>query len=292
MPITYITKADGEREAFDAEKLRGSLSRSGASPKTIDAILSHIGDELREGATTTEIYAHAFSYLTQHEEAPVAARYSLKRAIFDLGPSGFPFEQFVAALLRAKGYRAETGLALTGKCAPHEVDVLAEKGGRKMGIEVKFHNTPGTKTDLKDALYVFARFEDLKATHDDRSHVDEGWLVTNTRFTRSAIRYGRCAGLNMLGWDYPHNRGLLSLIEETGLHPLTCLTTLPDSEKRMLLDKNIVLCRDIKTPHLLESYGIGGKRAETVLKEAAHVCVPIAPSPRTPLDVDDAEGED
>lgn len=275
----YITKADGEQEPFDPSKLLDSLARSGATLSTREQVLRRITKELHSGMTTADIYRHAFAYLQEAEEAPAAARYSIKKAIFDLGPSGFPFEQFVAEILRSQGWKAKTGVAMTGRCAPHEVDVRAEKEGKVIGIEVKFHNTPGTKTDLKDALYVHSRFEDLKQAPDSASKVDEGWLVTNTRFTRNALRYGRCSGLTMVGWDYPRGKGILALIEEAGIHPLTCLTTLSDSEKRTLLESNVVLCRSIKDGgHVLEQHGIRTEKIPHVLKEAGQLCVPILPT--------------
>lgn len=276
MPSIMITKADGEQEPFDLNKLRDSLLHAGVPHGQEDVVMNHVLKEIHDGMTTSAIYRHAFEYLHKTFDAPIAARYSVKRAVFDLGPSGYPFEQYVAALLRMQGYRANTGLALTGKCAPHEVDVLAEKDGHKVGIEVKFHNTPGVKTDLKDALYVHARFEDLKAAPEEHSRVDEGWLVTNTRFTRNAIRYGRCAGLTMVGWDYPRGHGILALIEETGVHPITCLTSLTQTEKRHLLDQNIVLCKAVRDDQtLLESLGIRDAHAQAVRNEARELCTPV-----------------
>ena len=221
---------------------------------------------------TDDIYARAYEILQREETVPVAARYSVKRAVFALGPSGFPFEQFIAEILRAHGWRTSTGVALTGRCAPHEVDVLAEKNGKRVGIEAKFHNDPGGKTDIKDALYVYARYEDLKHAPSPASRVEEGWLVTNTRFTRNAIRYAQCAGLTLIGWDYPRTRGLLALIEEARVHPITCLTTLSDSQKRHMLDKKIVLCKSIQTPHLLKDYGIRPEQIPVVMEEASRLC--------------------
>src|SRR3989344_5788600 len=208
-----ITKADGEQEPFDPAKLETSLERAGASSTARARIAARVTRELHPGITTEEIYRRAYEILRKEESPPVAARYSIKRAVFDLGPSGFPFEQFFAEVLRAHGWNTRTGVALTGRCAPHEVDVLAEKKGRRVGIEAKFHNEPGGKTDIKDALYVHARYEDLKNSPEASSRVDEGWLVTNTRFTRNAIRYAQCSNLTLIGWDYPRSRNLLSLIE-------------------------------------------------------------------------------
>lgn len=266
-------KADGEEEMFDPSKLDGSLKRAGASDAARAHVLQKVNAELRDGMTTSDIYRHAFELLKE-EDAPIAARYSIKRAVLELGPSGFPFEQFLAEVLRAHGWKTQTGVAMTGRCAPHEVDVLAEKDGMRVGIEAKFHNEAGGKTDIKDALYVHARYEDLGRAPEASSRVDEGWLVTNTRFTRNAIRYAQCANLTLLGWDYPRGRGLQTLIEEARVHPLTCLTTLSESEKRRFLEKKVVLCKSVATQHVLEEYGIRPDKISGVLDEAQRLCIP------------------
>jgi hypothetical protein len=272
MAHILITKADGERERFDPVKLERSLSHAGASTTASARVLSKISHELRPLMTTDEIYHRAFELLKKEERMPVAARYSTKRAVYALGPSGFPFEQFLAEVLRAHGWAVRTDMMLTGRCAPHEVDVLAEKEGRKVGIECKFHNEPGGKTDIKDALYVHARYEDLKQSPMESSRVDEGWLVTNTQFTSNAIRYAHCTNLTILAWDYPRTRGLMQMIEEAKVHPLTCLTTLTDGEKRRLLDNRIVLCKSVQTEHVLREYGVAPNRIPGVLDEAKQLC--------------------
>ena len=267
-----ITKADGEQEPYDAVKLEHSLERAGASSTVRARIAARIARELKPGMRTEDIYRHAFNILRDEDRTPVAARYSVKRAIFALGPSGFPFEQFIAEVLRAHGWKTRTGVALTGRCAPHEVDVLAEKDGKRVGIEAKFHNDAGGTTDIKDALYVKARYEDLRETHDESSHVDEGWLVTNTRFTRNAIRYAQCSNLTLVGWDYPRKGNLLDMVEEARVHPLTCLTTLSEGEKHRLLESRIVLCKHVSAPHVLEEFGIRSSRIPQVLEEAQQLC--------------------
>ncbi len=272
MTHALITKADGQLEPFDPTKLESSLQRAGASSVVRAKILGQVMHDLKPLASTEDIYRHAYEMLKQVEVEPVAARYSMKRAVFALGPSGFPFEQFLAEVLRGHGWKTQTDLMMVGRCAPHEVDILAEKDGRRVGIEVKFHNEQGGKTDIKDALYVHARYEDLKQAPVLSSRVDEGWLVTNTVFTRNAIRYGRCANLTMIAWDYPRTRGLSTMIEEAGVHPVTALTTLSDSEKRRLLDKKIVLCKSVQTSHLLEDNGIAPGKIQHVREEAKRLC--------------------
>ncbi len=272
MAQVFIKKADGEREQFRPEKLERSLEHAGASSTMRARILAQVMQEVKDDMTTEEIYRRAFDILRKEDETPVAARYSMKRAVFALGPSGFPFEQFLGEVLRGHGWRVRSDVTLMGRCAPHEVDVLAEKDGKRIGIEAKFHNDPGGKTDIKDALYVHARYQDLAMTPHKESHVDEGWLVTNTRFTRNAINYAQCANLALLGWDYPAKHGLLAMIEEAGVHPLTALTTLAEGEKRRLLEHKIVLCRAIQTPHLLEEHGVKPSNIPKVVEEAQRLC--------------------
>lgn len=267
-----IRKADGEVEPFDAGKLERSLELAGASSTVRAKIVAQIMHEMHPDATTEEIYRHAFRLLKKGERVPVAARYSVKRAVFSLGPSGFPFEQFLAEVLRAHGWRVRTGQIMQGRCTTHEVDVLAERRGKRIGIEAKFHNDNSGKTDVKDALYVKARYDDLKAAPLASMRVDEGWLVTNTQFTRNAIRYAQCSGLTLLGWEYPHKRGLFAMIEEARVHPLTCLTTLSEGEKKRFLEQKVVLCKAITTPHLLREYGVKPERIPHVLEEAKQLC--------------------
>lgn len=266
-----ITKMDGEQEPFNESKLDRSLARAGASKEMRDTIVRHIVSELHDGITTQEIYQHAFELLRQEEEKPVAARYSVKRAVLDLGPSGFPFEGFVASIFTALGYRnVETGAAVQGKCAPHEVDIIAEHEGGRVAAEIKFHNNLGVKTDLKVALYVKARFDDLSQRGE---RVDEGWLITNTRFTRNAVRFGKCTNMHLLGWDYPRGRGLEVLIDEAGVHPITALTTLTHTQKRAFLDAQIVLCRHVPTdPAELSALGVPHDKHDAVRTEAQRLC--------------------
>ncbi|MAJ97105.1 MAG: ATPase [Parcubacteria group bacterium] len=277
---TLITKMNGEQEPFNPEKLDRSLARAGASADIRKRIVQHTVETIHDGITTQKIYQHAFDLLRTEERKPVAARYSVKRAVLDLGPSGFPFEQFVAAIFESMGYTdVQTGVAAQGKCAPHEVDVMAKHQGKHIAAEVKFHNSLGTKTDLKVALYVKARFDDLT---NKGATVDEGWLITNTRFTRNAARFGNCSNMHLLGWDYPRGRGLEVLIDQAGVHPITALTSISQTQKRALLDDNIVLCRQIpETDQEMARYGIDGDTHEAVREEVKGLCTTPKTTPMT-----------
>ncbi len=267
----YVVKADGKKEPFDTSKLEHSLKRAGASTKDVMEIIEHIKSHLTQEITTHEIYKHAFELLHK-EDKPIAIKYSLKRAIMELGPSGFPFEDFVAEIFRAKGFEAETGKIVKGFCVEHEVDVVAWNEEKLVMVEAKFHNELGTKSDLKVILYVKARFDDLRKMtfrYGRERELDEAWLVTNTKFTSTAIEYGSCqGGVKMVGWNYPPMGNLHDMIIESKLHPLTCLTSLNGREKKELLTKGIVLCKTIvDNTELLSSIGLNDAKIKKVVEE-------------------------
>lgn len=275
VPI-LVTKTDGKTEPFNEEKLARSLRRSRASATAINAVLDHVRKEIHEGMTTAHIYHHALDLLHKIQKS-AALSYSLRRAITDLGPSGFPFEKFVAEIFKQRDYKTLTDQVVAGACVEHEVDVVAWKPTDELVmVEAKFHNQPGLKCDLKVALYVKARFDDLaKAnfTYDEKSYrLSAGWLVTNTKFTVSAIKYAACQAMTIIGWSYPHKGNLQDLVESSHLHPLTCLRLLSEHDKKKLLDQGIVLCHDLeKKPELLRNLGLAELNIEAILSEISHI---------------------
>jgi len=267
----YIIKADGTRELFEVSKLEESLLNSGASKKIANDVISHVTSELTDNMTTKEIYTHAFEIL-HREEKPVALKYSLRHAIMELGPSGFPFEDFVAEIFRAKGFEAKTGQVVKGFCVEHEIDVVAWNEEKLIMVEAKFHNELGIKSDLKVVLYVKARFDDLHKmtfSYGKERQLDEAWLMTNTKFSSTAVEYGSCqGGLHMVGWNYPPVGNLHDMILEAKLHPLTCLTSLNGREKKVLLDQGIVLCKTLRdNPDLLNTLGFKENEIVKVMEE-------------------------
>jgi hypothetical protein len=269
-----ITKASGIREPFDIKKLRYSLSTAGAPGDLIDEISNHLESEIKEGMSTHDIYRHAFSLL-RSKAHHVAVRYSLRRAVGELGPTGFPFERYIAELFRAKGFSADTNQIGKGKCVEHEIDVVAWNEEKVTMVEAKFHNEPGLKSDVKVALYVKARFDDLvgqKIVLDGKERqFSEGVLLTNTKFSERAIEYANCAGLKLIGWNYPHEHNLHNMIEDFKLHPVTGLSTLSNTDKQNLLREGIVLCRSVNHS-VLSRQGIRGDKAKEVLGELNVVC--------------------
>ena len=264
--LPLVKKASGEMEPFSREKLERSLRMTGASGPVIERVIDRVIKKINSGITTRKLYRLAFQLLRK-EARHLAARYSLKRAVMSLGPSGYPFEMFIGALMNKQGYETEVGVILQGACVSHEVDVVALKGKHRRLMECKFRNHEGIKCDVKVPLYVYARSLDLENNTPDGT-IHEFWLVTNTKFTSDAIKYSECVGLNLLSWDYPKDNGLKRMIEKEGIHPITCLTTLKSNQKKHLLKNQVVLCREIRdNPNLLREIGLKEPQIKRVVKE-------------------------
>lgn len=167
-----ITKASGEKVPFSEEKLRHSLERSGATESQIDFVVDEVNDLLYEGIPTGKIYRKAYDMLRRRSRSK-AARYKLKKAIMELGPSGYPFEHFVGAILEQQGFRSKVGVVVEGKCVTHEIDVLAVKNSKLILVECKFHNRPGVKCDVKVPLYIHSRFRDVVMTSNSHGARDK-----------------------------------------------------------------------------------------------------------------------
>lgn len=271
-----VIKSSGKRVKFSLSKLRSSLKRSGASKETIDSIIDTVRDELYQGISTNEIYNRAFALLKK-KKSSLASRYKLKKAIYELGPTGFPFERFIKEVLSYSGYTAAVGEILQGKCVSHEIDVIAHKGKETTVVECKFHREQGLKCDVKVPLYIQSRFMDVKAywvaNKNNHTALTQGWVVTNTRFTEDAIQYGRCMGLYLLSWDYPKGESLRDRIDHLGLYPITVSTLLTNREKQFLLSRNVVLCRQlIGDAFYLDHLGVSDNRKEKILNEIQNLC--------------------
>jgi hypothetical protein len=76
-----------------------------------------------------------------------------------------------------------------------EVDVLAKKGNEHFIMDCKYHSEGGKPADVKVALYIHSRFNDIKKalelSPEHGQAVHQGWLVT-TRCTTDAIQYAEC----------------------------------------------------------------------------------------------------
>ncbi|WP_069132234.1 restriction endonuclease [Rhodohalobacter halophilus] len=276
MATVHVTKYSGETEEYDESKLRKSLNSAGADPLLIDHIAQEIRKTLHEGISTQKIYKDAFRLL-KSESQQSAGRYKLKEALFELGPSGYPFERFVAELLSRLGYKTEIGVVVKGDCVSHEIDVIAQTDSSYLLVECKFHNRNENRCNVKVPLYIQSRFQDVKRNwsslpgHKSKTH--KGWVVTNTRFTSDAEKYGNCVGLKLLSWDYPKKNGIKDQVARLNLHPVTCLSSLTKDEKSRMLKHDIVFCRQIcEDKNRLREVGINPRNINKIAKEAVEIC--------------------
>lgn len=271
-----VIKASGEKVPFQIEKLANSLRRANAREEYIQEILEKVSSEIFDGITTKKIYKMAFKML-KGKSSVSASRYKLKKALMELGPTGFPFEKFVGKLMEHEGFKTEVGVIVQGNCVQHEIDVIAQIDNNHYMIECKYHSEQGRFCNVKIPLYINSRFLDVEKQweqqkgHENKLH--KGGIYTNTRFSTDAIQYGKCVGLLMTSWDYPFGNGLKERIDSSGLHPLTVLTTLSKSEKTKLLDKGIVLCKEIdENPSILDQVGIPKSRHKNILEDSNKLC--------------------
>ena len=271
-----VKKNTDEIEPFSIQKLRQSLQSCGATINEVETIINQMETAIYDGISSNKIYKKAFFLLKKYNKIS-ASRYSLKRALFDLGPTGYPFERLVGALLKEKGYKTKVGVILNGECITHEIDVLAEKDGNVFAIECKFHSDAKGSSNVKVPLYINSRFLDIQkqwnTNSNNTSHLKQGWLVTNTRFTKDAINYAKCVGLTLLSWDYPKNNGLKANIDTLALYPITALTTLTKKEKHQLIEKDVILVKElINASNKMKNIGFSDDRIDQVLDEVNKLC--------------------
>lgn len=235
--VINVIKASGEIESFSERKPIASLLRAGASLELAQKIVSQLKPHLYQNIPTTEIYNLVIRALKK-EQKDLAAKYNLKRALMELGPTGYPFEKYIAEVLNAQNHQVEINRIVQGRCVSHEIDIIAKDHQTYM-VECKFHNQLGGRTDIKVALYTYARFLDVKV-----KGFDQAWLITNTKVTQEVKTYALCVGMRITSWDYPPGESLREMIDKSGLHPITASTSLSSKQKQEFIEKGIVFYRD------------------------------------------------
>jgi len=272
LPIINIIKESGDRAQFSEQKYLESLRRSGASANLIEEVCAGVIPHMYDGMTTHELYRITYNILHKKQERFVAGRYNLKQAIMQLGPSGFPFEKYIAEILKRQNYEVLVDQEIPGKCVSHEVDVVAIKERERFIIECKFHHEAGVYCSIQTILYMKARYDDIQARPHKQQYTD-CWIVTNAKFSSVAIQYGQCVGMKMLAWSYPEDNSLEKIVDRHGLHPITCLSSLPKNGLNELLHAGVVLCCDIsKHRGLLRNVNLNEKQIDDIVYEAKEIC--------------------
>lgn len=269
----YVIKQNGERELFSSRKVYRSAQRVGASHQLANKIVGIIEKEIYPEITTKKIFSRIKKILSK-EKPRSGIRFSLKKAMEKLGPTGFPFEKYVAEIFYHLGHKVKINQHINGHCLKYEIDFLARKNNVLYIGECKYRNLKEGLVHSKDALANQARFLDLQMgsyLKKNNALKIKTLLVTNTKFTNSAIRYAYCVGAELLGWREPKDKGLEIIIEEHQLYPITILPSFKKDiafcfkKKKLMLAKDLLETTPKKTARHLN---IPLKRAERLRKEA------------------------
>ncbi len=272
VPI-YIINSRSEKEPFSFKKVYDSARRVGASRSLAEEIAGTVQKEVRPGMKTSRIFNRVKSLLAKKNNQS-ALRFSLKDGMRKLGPTGFPFEKYIGEIFREEGFKVKTNQYLSGRClSGHEIDFTAKKGNVFYVGECKYRNLPGERVHTKDVLANYARYLDIKggSRFKGKRLETKTIMVTNTKFTNRAVKYALCAGIELLGWKFPRNRGLERLIEERKLYPVTILPSLRGYVKEAFIRRNIMLAEDvlkINTQRFGRAFNIPVKKIGALVKEA------------------------
>jgi len=271
----YVINLAGQKEPFSWKKVFSSAQRAGASKELATKIADEISLLVYPGISTALIYEEVLKRL--HESEPkVGIRFSLKKAIQRLGPTGFPFEKYVGALFENQGWQVFLNQQLKGYCLTYEIDFLAEKEEELFIGECKFrHALAKQKIPSEIILENYAKFLDLKKgelfkTPAFSQKEINFILVTDAKFTHRSQKFAQCYHLELLGWRYPQERGLEYLIESQNLYPITILPSLDDDLARQCFEEKIILVKDLlkKWPNFTRKAKIPPKKAAAIFEEA------------------------
>jgi hypothetical protein len=272
-----VLKASGEAESFIPEKLEQSLRAAGADDGMVAEILADIEAWISDGISTKKIYERALSRLGRKQRS-AGARYRIKSALMELGPSGHPFERFIGEVFARKGFDVQVGVVVEGLSVTHEMDVIATGRGIQHLVECKYSQSQGSHVSIQVPLYVHSRINDIvglrREQEEYRGLSFTGWVVTNTRFSSDSLDYSRYYGLELLSWDYPVKEGLREIIERERLYPVTVLSILGQREKEALIANGVVTCATLAhEPKVMEYLGFGTHHREGVMRELEAILV-------------------
>jgi hypothetical protein len=268
--VHHIIKSSGESQRFSASKLQKSLKRTGLRPKECSKIAKEITLKIHPGMKSKEIFKETVKLVRMHSQV-AAIHYSLKKSLQELGPAGFEFEIFVSKYFEAIGFTTYVGVIMQGEFVTHEVDVIASKENYQVYAECKFHNNIGIKNDIKIALYVKARWDDLRNGPDGK-YLKQFYLVSNTAFTTDAIKYANGSGLKLLGVNAPADESFLDKIKKYKLYPITSLKRLKKSYCLELINKKIILCTQLLVEEkLLIRMGLSEIEIKNIFDDIKHL---------------------
>jgi len=244
--MKHVTKADGTRQPFDRTKVRRTLRNLGVGAEDADRIAGEIEASVPDGIRTNAVL-RLIRTRARTVRPAVGHRTNLRRALALLRPKP-DFEEFVRALLREHGYRVQTGCVLAGRCGEHEVDAVADKNGTTIFVEVKHHVGYHRMTGLDEGRIARAIVEDLQEGFRSGRcpvSIDGALIVCNTKLSEHAKRYAACRNIGHIGWDYPADRNLRTMIEETQSYPVTIVSGVGPAVSTRLIAAGVVTAKQI-----------------------------------------------
>jgi hypothetical protein len=267
-----VTKADGTKQLFDREKVVRTCLRVGASRRIADDVAEKVENRLYDGIPTSKVLQLTFRLLRKYKPA-IRHLLDLRKGL-SMMDSKPEFERFVQVLLARNGFEVTPNRLVTGKCVTHEVDALARKDGVTYFVEAKHHVSYHTPTGLDESRIARAILEDVTECFElgeSSLKIDRAMIVTNTRYSEHARRYGKCRNILQIGWSSPANLSLQNLIEEKNLYPLSCLRTLKKETKTKLVNSGIVLMKQLfedKPSALARKTGVHKETLKQIIENA------------------------
>lgn len=259
-----VVKADGRREPFDIGKVVKTCIRSGLKKEDAHVVARLVKAQVKEGMTTHQV--HDIIMRETEKFMPHAPLLLMMReAIANIDPESY--EIYTKKLLEALGYKCKWNVLVKGACVEHQVDVVAEKDGKKYLVECKKHFNPHRYCGLGVALQVQARFEDINAGKNMK--FDAVWIFNNTKYSEHIKQYARCKGIMLTGWRYDREIALDEIVEKTKMYPITTIKAEPWIIKN-LLQKRIITIQDLieKKDAIFKMIGIDRQRADDLVRQA------------------------
>jgi len=258
----FIKKNSNDYEALNEEKYKKSLKRSGLNLKMREKIVHEVGG-IENYFSTKDLHKATYKAILKHSKL-YAANYNIKQAIYNLGPTGYPFEILCAQMLEAKGYKTKVSCMVRGVNVRHEVDVIAQRDDQNIYCECKFHSQKLSKNNIKVPLYVHSRYLDIK---DANPHLTFKYaLFSNTDFSKDAIKYAKGVDLLLYSMNYPKKDTFCNIIKKYKVYPVSVLKSLRVKDFKALLDNKIVVIKQVKRSDL-ENLGLKPIQITKVLQE-------------------------
>jgi hypothetical protein len=261
----------------------------GASRRIADEVAEKVESSLYDGIPTSKILQMTLRLLRNYKPA-IRHLLDLRRGL-SLMDSKPEFELFVQILLAHNGFEVTSNRLVTGKCVEHEVDAIARKDGLTYFVEAKHHVNYHTLTGLDESRIARAILEDVTEGFElgiCDLKVDRAMIVTNTRYSEHAMRYGKCRNILQIGWSSPANLSLQNMIEEKNLYPLSCLRDLKHETKTKLVNSGIVLMKQLfeeKPSTLARKTGVPKETLKQIIEKARTSGMVFHSSSRTFFDI-------